>query len=310
MNGKGSYLIRRVLMVVPVLFGVATIAFALMYLLPGDPASAMLARSGASAEQIAELRADMGLDSPFFIQFFLYIGNLLQGDLGRSIVSQEPVSTLLWSRLPTTLELVFAALSIAVPVGAWLGVVAAVNKDSWVDRAIIVLSSIGVSMPSFWLALMFVLLFSVWLGWFPAFGSGGLAHLVLPASVMALGAIGTIARTARTSMLDVLKQDYIRTAWAKGLTRRVILYKHALRNALIPIITIVGLQFGWLVSGSVIIEAVFSRQGIGQLLLSSIIERDFPVVQGTILISALMYVLLNLLVDIIYAAVDPQINYE
>ncbi len=310
MTGKGSYLIKRVLMVVPVLFGVATIAFALMYLLPGDPASAMLARSGASAEQIAELRADMGLDSPFFIQFFHYIGNLLQGDLGRSIVSQEPVSTLLWSRLPTTLELVFAALLIAVPVGAWLGVVAAVNKHSWVDRAIIVLSSIGVSMPSFWLALMFILLFSVWLRWFPAFGSGGLSHLVLPASVMALGAIGTIARTARTSMLDVLKQDYIRTAWAKGLTRRVILYKHALRNALIPIITIVGLQFGWLVSGSVIIEAVFSRQGIGQLLLSSIIERDFPVVQGAILISALMYVLLNLLVDIIYAVVDPQINYE
>ncbi len=310
MTGKGSYLIKRVLMVVPVVFGVATIAFALMYLLPGDPASAMLARSGASAEQIAELRADMGLDSPFFIQYFHYIGNLLQGDLGRSIVSQEPVSTLLWSRLPTTLELVFAALLIAVPVGAWLGVVAAVNKDSWVDRAIIVLSSIGVSMPSFWLALMFILLFSVWLGWFPAFGAGGLGHLVLPAGVMALGAVGTIARTARTSMLDVLKQDYIRTAWAKGLTRRAVLYKHALRNALVPVITIVGLQFGWLVSGSVIIEAVFSRPGIGQLLLSSIIERDFPVVQGAILISALMYVLLNLLVDIIYAAVDPQISYE
>ncbi|WP_425409793.1 ABC transporter permease [Hyphococcus sp.] len=310
MSGKGAYLFRRVLMVAPVVFGVATIAFALMYLLPGDPASAMLARSGASAEQIAELRADMGLDSPFFIQYFHYIGNLLQGDLGRSIVSQEPVATLLWSRLPTTLELVFAALFIAVPIGAWLGVAAAINKDSWVDRAIIVLSSIGVSMPSFWLALMFILLFSVWLGWFPAFGAGGLAHLVLPAGVMAFGAVGTIARTARTSMLDVLKQDYIRTAWAKGLTRRMVLYKHALRNALIPIITIVGLQFGWLVSGSVIIESVFSRQGIGQLLLSSIIERDFPVVQGAILISALMYVLLNLLVDIIYAAVDPQISYE
>lgn len=297
-------------MAVPVLFGVATITFALMYLLPGDPASAMLAKSGASAEQIAELREDMGLDSPFHVQYLRYLGNVLQGDLGRSIVSQEPVLNLLLSRLPTTLELVFAALIVAVPVGTLFGVVAAVRKDQWIDRALVAFSSIGVSVPSFWLGLMLILVFSVYLGWLPAFGAGGIAHLVLPAGVLAFNAIGTVMRTARTSMLDVLRQDYIRTAWAKGLTKPAILYRHALRNALVPVVTIIGLQFGWLVSGSFIVEAVFSRQGIGLLFINSILERDFPVVQGAVLLAAVMYVVLNLVIDLLYVIVDPRIRYD
>lgn len=297
-------------MAVPVLVGVGTIAFALMYLLPGDPASAMLARSGASAEQIAELRQELGLDSPFHVQYALYFSRVLQGDLGNSVVSQEPVSELLLSRLPTTLELVFAALAVAVPLGIGCGVLAAVRKDQWIDRTIVAVSSIGVSVPSFWFGLMLILVFSVYLGWLPAFGASSPAHLVLPAGVLAFNAVGTLTRTARSSMLNVLRQDYIRTARAKGLGAMAVLYRHALRNSLVPVVTIVGLQFGWLVSGSFIVEAVFSRQGIGLLFINSIVERDFPVIQGAVLLAAAMYVALNLIVDILYVIVDPRIRYD
>ena len=305
-----AYLVGRLTMAVPVLVGVGTIAFALMYLLPGDPASAMLARSGASAEQIAELREELGLDAPFHVQYAGYFSRVLRGDLGNSIVSQEPVAELLLSRLPTTLELVFAALIVAVPLGIACGVLAAVRKDQWVDRAIVAVSSIGVSVPSFWLGLMLILVFSVYLGWLPAFGANSPAHLVLPAAVLAFNAVGTLTRTARSSMLDVLRQDYIRTARAKGLGATAVLYRHALRNALVPVVTMVGLQFGWLVSGSFIVEAVFSRQGIGLLFINSIVERDFPVIQGAVLLAAVMYVVLNLLVDMLYVIVDPRIRYD
>ena len=305
-----AYLFGRLTMAVPVLVGVGTIAFALMYLLPGDPASAMLARSGASAEQIAELREELGLDSPFHVQYVGYFSRVLRGDLGNSIVSQEPVAELLLSRLPTTLELVFAALIVAVPLGIACGVLAAVRKDQWVDRAIVAVSSIGVSVPSFWFGLMLILVFSVYLGWLPAFGANSPAHLVLPAGVLAFNAVGTLTRTARSSMLDVLRQDYIRTARAKGLGATAVLYRHALRNALVPVVTMVGLQFGWLVSGSFIVEAVFSRQGIGLLFINSIVERDFPVIQGAVLLAAVMYVVLNLLVDMLYVIVDPRIRYD
>ena len=305
-----AYLFGRLTMAVPVLVGVGTIAFALMYLLPGDPASAMLARSGASAEQIAELREELGLDAPFHVQYAGYFSRVLRGDLGNSIVSQEPVAELLLSRLPTTLELVFAALFVAVPLGIACGVLAAVRKDQWVDRAIVAVSSIGVSVPSFWFGLMLILVFSVYLGWLPAFGANSPAHLVLPAAVLAFNAVGTLTRTARSSMLDVLRQDYIRTARAKGLGATAVLYRHALRNALVPVVTMVGLQFGWLVSGSFIVEAVFSRQGIGLLFINSIVERDFPVIQGAVLLAAVMYVVLNLLVDMLYVIVDPRIRYD
>ena len=305
-----AYLFGRLTMAVPVLVGVGTIAFALMYLLPGDPASAMLARSGASAEQIAELREELGLDAPFHVQYAGYFSRVLRGDLGNSIVSQEPVAELLLSRVPTTLELVFAALIVAVPLGIACGVLAAVRKDQWVDRAIVAVSSIGVSVPSFWLGLMLILVFSVYLGWLPAFGANSPAHLVLPAAVLAFNAVGTLTRTTRSSMLDVLRQDYIRTARAKGLGATAVLYRHALRNALVPVVTMVGLQFGWLVSGSFIVEAVFSRQGIGLLFINSIVERDFPVIQGAVLLAAVMYVVLNLLVDMLYVIVDPRIRYD
>ena len=304
------YIFKRLLTALPVVFGVITIAFVLLYLLPGDPASTMLARSGASAEDIAQLRTDLGLDDPLLVQYAKYISNIVRGDFGRSMVSQEPVLKLLMARIPTTLELVMVALLLAVPIGTLLGTIAAVNQNSWIDRVVVALASVGVSMPSFWLGLMLILFFSVTLGWLPSFGQGSVKHLILPAAVLGFGAIGTITRTARTSMVDVLKQDYIVTARSKGLAEHTMLLRHALRNALIPIVTIVGLQFGWLISGSIIVEAVFSRQGLGLILIDSVLEQDLPVVQGAVLLSSVLYIFLNLIVDLVYGFVDPKVRYE
>ena len=306
----GRYIFKRLLTAVPVVLGVFTIAFVLLYLLPGDPASVMLARSGASAQQIAQLRADLGLDEPLYRQYVKYLYSVVQGDFGRSMVSQEPVLKLLMARIPTTLELVMAALLLSIPFGTLLGIIAAVNQNTWIDRLLVAFASIGVSMPSFWLGLMLILFFSVTLGWLPSFGQGSFKHLILPALVLGFGAVGTITRTARTSMVEVLKQDYIVTARSKGLAEHTMLLRHALRNALIPIVTIVGLQFGWLLSGSIIVEAVFSRQGLGLLLIDSILEQDLPVVQGAVILTSVLYIFLNLVVDLAYGFVDPKVRYD
>lgn len=306
----GRYIFKRLLTALPVVFGVFTVAFVLLYLLPGDPASTMLARSGASAQQIAQLRAELGLDDPLYIQYAKYLSSTVQGDFGRSMVSQEPVLKLLMARIPTTLELVMTALLLSVPFGTLLGMIAAVHQNTWIDRLVVAFASIGVSMPSFWLGLMLILFFSVTLGWLPSFGQGSFKHLILPAAVLGFGAIGTIARTARTSMVDVLKQDYIITARSKGLAEHTTLLRHALRNALIPIVTIVGLQFGWLLSGSIIVEAVFSRQGLGLILIDSVMEQDLPVVQGAVLLTSVLYIFLNLVVDLAYGFVDPRVRYD
>ena len=306
----GRYIFKRLLTAVPVVLGVFTIAFVLLYLLPGDPASVMLARSGASAQQIAQLRADLGLDEPLYRQYVKYLYSVVQGDFGRSMVSQEPVLKLLMARIPTTLELVMAALMLSIPFGTLLGIIAAVNQNTWIDRLLVAFASIGVSMPSFWLGLMLILFFSVTLGWLPSFGQGSFKHLILPALVLGFGAVGTITRTARTSMVEVLKQDYIVTARSKGLAEHTMLLRHALRNALIPIVTIVGLQFGWLLSGSIIVEAVFSRQGLGLLLIDSILEQDLPVVQGAVILTSVLYIFLNLVVDLAYGFVDPKVRYD
>ena len=212
--------------------------------------------------------------------------------------------------LPKTLILVFVALLIAVPVGTLMGVTAAVQQNTWVDRLLVGISALGVSIPSFFLALIMILLFSVTLRWLPASGQGGLEHLILPTLVLAFGAFGTVVRTARTSMIDVLKQDYIRTARAKGKSERAILYGHALPNALVPVVTMIGLQFGWLVSGSFIVETVFSRQGLGSMMINAILDKDLPLVQGAVLCTAILYVTLNLLVDLTYGLIDPRIRYD
>ena len=269
----------------------------------------MLARSGASAQDIAQLRTELGLDDPLYEQYADYIVRTVQGDFGRSMVSQEPVLELLLARIPTTLELVMAALLMAIPIGTLLGMTAAVHQNSWIDRLVVAIASVGVSMPSFWLGLMLILFFSVTLGWLPSFGQGELRHLILPAGVLAFGAVGTITRTARTGMVDVLKQDYIVMARSKGLAEHTTLVRHALKNALVPIVTVIGLQFGWLLSGSIIVEAVFSRQGLGLILIDSVLEQDLPVVQGAVLLSSVLYIFLNLAVDIAYVLVDPKVRY-
>lgn len=306
----GKYLMRRLLLALPVILGAITINFALINLLPGDPAATMLARSGASAAQVAQLRSDLGLDQPLQVRYFDYLKGLAHGDLGQSIVYHESVAGMIATRLPPTLALVLTALLLAVPIGAAIGIVSALFKDRWLDRILVAISSLGVSLPSFWLALMMILLFSVELGWLPASGQGGARHVILPAMVLAIGAVGTMARTARTSMVEALRQDYVRTARAKGLSETRIVLRHALPNALIPVVTIIGLQFGWLLSNSLIIETVFSRQGIGTILIESILKKDIPVVQGAVLVISGLYVLLNLLVDLAYAAIDPRIRYD
>jgi len=306
----GKYLMRRLLLALPVILGAITINFALINLLPGDPAATMLARSGASAAQVAQLRSDLGLDQPLQVRYFDYLKGLVHGDLGQSIVYHESVAGMIAARLPPTLALVLTALLLAVPIGAAIGIVSALFKDRWLDRILVAISSLGVSLPSFWLALMMILLFSVELGWLPASGQGGVRHVILPAMVLAIGAVGTMARTARTSMVEALRQDYVRTARAKGLSETRIVLRHALPNALIPVVTIIGLQFGWLLSNSLIIETVFSRQGIGTILIESILKKDIPVVQGAVLVISGLYVLLNLLVDLAYAAIDPRIRYD
>lgn len=306
----GRFILMRLLSSVPVVLGVVTITFALMYLLPGDPAATMLARSGASGAQIAALRAELGLDRPLYQQYFLYIADVLRGELGVSLASNKPVTTMLLEVLPRTLALVFAALLLAIPVGTVMGVTAAVRQNSLVDRLLVGISALGVSLPSFWLALLMILLFSVTLRWLPASGQGGIEHLVLPTLVLAFGAIGTVARTARTSMIEVLKQDYIRTARASGKSEREVLYRHALPNALVPVVTMIGLQFGWLISGSFIVETVFSRQGLGSMLINAILEKDLPLVQGAVLATSILYVTLNLLVDLTYGVIDPRIRYD
>ncbi len=304
------YATRRLLSALPVIFGVLTITFAVMYLLPGDPASIMLARSGASAEQIARLRAELGLDDPLLTQYTRYLGNAIQGDFGVSISSAEPVVAKILKALPKTLELALAAMLISLPIGTLLGVLAAVYQNRWIDRVLVAISSIGVAMPSFWFGLMLILLFSVTLKWLPASGQGTLKQLILPATVLGFGAMGSTTRTARASMVEILRQDYMRTARAKGLAEKVVIIRHGLRNALIPIVTMVGLQFGWLVSGSFIVEVVFARQGIGRILINAIEAKDLPVVQGGVFYIAVMYILLNLVVDLSYGFVDPRIRYS
>lgn len=291
------------------MFMVSIIVFGILHIAPGDPAT-MLAGEDARPEDVAAVRANYGLDQPLYVQYGVWLGNVLRGDLGRSIVTRRSVLAEISSRLPATVELAVAALAMAVVVGMAVGVVSATRQYSLWDHSAMILALLGISVPIFWLGLMLILLFSVELRWLPTGGAGTPQQLVLPA--LALGAASTaiIARMTRSSMLEVIRQDYIRTARAKGLTERVVVIRHALKNALIPVTTVVGLQFGYLLGGAVITETVFSRPGLGRLLVSSINSRDFPVVQGTLVLMAVSFVLVNLLVDIIYGYLDPRIRYE
>jgi peptide/nickel transport system permease protein/oligopeptide transport system permease protein len=294
--------------VVPVLVGVTLAVFSMLFLVPGDPVKMMLAEFVTMPDQIAKMRAELHLDEPIIVQYGRFVGGALRGDLGTSIRSRRPVTTEIGENVGSTMVLAVSAMAVAVAIGVPLGLVAALARNSWLDVGSMVIALLGVSMPSFWLGLLLIFVFSLHLAWFPATGGGDLAHLVLPAVTLGTIASAIIARLTRSSMLEVLGQDYVRTARAKGLAWWGVVVRHALKNALIPVITIFGLQFGNLLAGAVIVETVFSRPGLGRLIIGGILSKDFPLVQGTVLFIATAYVLINVLVDVAYAVVDPRIR--
>lgn len=287
------------------------IVFLMIQLVPGDPVMMMLGEfSVAQAEDIARLRQELGFNDPLYVQYGRYFAKLLHGDLGTSMRTRSPVLPQIVERLPRTFELTLAGLGFAVVFGTSLGILAALNHNGWLDNLTRVIALIGVSVPGFWLGLLLIFLFSVKLGWLPVTSSRGGKDLVLPSLALGLWAGGTIARLVRSGMLEVMTQDYVRTARAKGLPEFIVILRHTLRNALIPVVTVVGVQFGQVLAGTTIIESVFARPGLGLLLLNSIIGKDFPMVQGIVLFVAASYVIVNFLVEVGYVWLDPRIRYS
>ena len=303
------YLTRRILTTIPILFAVSIMVFSMAHLVPGDPVKIMLG-TRASAERIQSVREQLGLNDPIFVQYSRFLGNVFQGDFGRSIRSGREVYKEIITRFPSTLELTVFGLLLAILLGIAAGTLSATAKNPRTDLTIMLGAMISVSVPSFWFGLILILMFSIKWPIFPIAGSGGMALLVLPALTLGLRASAIIARVTRASILEVLNQNYIQAAKARGLSKVVVIYKHALRNALIPVITIVGLQFGGLLSGAFIIEFLFARPGIGMLAVNALKQRDFPVIQGVVLFAATAYVLVNLIVDIINAFINPRIEYR
>jgi ABC-type dipeptide/oligopeptide/nickel transport system permease component len=304
----GKYIIRRLILAIPVLIGVSIIAFMILHLSPGDPAQ-LLAGEDATQEDIQILRERFGLDQPLPIQYFRFIKGMVTGDL-MSMKFNEPVLDIVGKRLKNTLLLSFFSITIAIIVGVVAGVLSAVYRYSIIDYISSIAALLGVSMPVFWWGLILILFFSVTLRWLPSGGMGGWKTFILPAVVLGTASAGIIARMTRSSMMDVLRQDYITTARSKGLAHRIIIRRHALRNALIPTVTVIGLQFGYMLAGAVLTESVFAWPGVGRLLVTSIMSRDYPVVQTTLVMVALTFVLVNLAVDILYAYLDPRIRYH
>ncbi|NMB25727.1 MAG: ABC transporter permease [Firmicutes bacterium] len=311
-----NYIKRRLLMLLPVLIGISIVVFLVMHLAPGDPAE-ILAGPTASASDIAALRAKLGLDDPVWVQYWRFVSGVLKGDLGTSVQSGESVTDMVKTRFPNTLALSIAAMIVASIVGLSTGVVSAVRKGSFFDSFSMIVALLGISLPSFWVGLMLMLIFAVRLRWLPVAGySGewwtlvGIKQLVLPAVTLGIGASALIARITRSSILEVMQQDYIRTARAKGLSQVATVGKHVLRNALVPVVTVMGLNFGGLLGGTVVTESVFAINGVGRMMVRAITSRDFPVVQGAVLMVATTFVLINLLVDLTYALLDPRIRYD
>ena len=301
------FILTRFASAVFVIIGVSILVFLLIHLVPGDPVEVMLGESAQPADREA-LRHALGLDLPIHQQLFNYFGNLLQFDLGTSLHSKRPITELLAERLPATIQLAFAGLLVAVIIAFPLGIIAAIRRNTWWDHGAMGVALIGVSMPNFWLGPLLILVFSLWLGWLPVSGHEGWAALILPAITLGTAMAAILSRMIRASLLEVMDEDFIRTARAKGLKERRVVLKHGLSNALLPVITILGLQLGILLGGAVITEIVFSWPGIGQLTIDSINRRDYPVVQACILVIALIYVVVNTLTDVVYALIDPRIR--
>lgn len=331
------YIIKRLLQIIPVVLGVTLIAFALIHLAPGDPVRTMLGQH-ATQQEIDEIRDKYGLNRPLYEQYFIWLGDVLKGDLGRSILTHEQVTTEIGSRFPNTIELAIAAMIFAILIGVVAGVISATKQYSVADYSVMGLALFGISMPVFWLGIMLMMIFGVFLGWLPIGGridlllpfqsitgfmvidsiitlNGAafisvLEHLILPAIALGTIPMAIIARTTRSSMLEVLRQDFIRTERAKGLSERKVIYKHAIRNAMVPVVTVIGLNFGLLLSGAILTETVFSWPGVGRLVVDAVYARDYPLVIGCILIFALVFVIVNLITDILYTYIDPRIHYE
>lgn len=299
--------LRRLALTVPTMLAAATLVFALLHLVPGDPVDVMLGESAQAADREA-LRTSLGLDRPLAVQYATFLRGLATADLGRSLVHGTPVTRLLADRLPATAELTFAALAAAVALAFPLGLAAAARPGTWVDRSSVALALLGVSVPSFWLGPMLIIVFAVDLRWLPVSGRGTWAHLVLPACTLGFGMAAILTRMTRASVLECLGEDYVRTARAKGVSRRRIVAHHALRNALAPVVTILGLQFGALLAGTVITETIFAWPGLGRLLVDAINQRDYPVVQGCILAIAAGFVVANALADVVNAWLDPRMR--
>ncbi len=302
------YIAGRVLAVVPVLFIVSVVVSLMVHLTPGDPVKVMMGQSGASAEEIEQIRAQLGLDQPLPVQYVRFLKDLATGDL-RSIRTHQPVVQQYLELFPNTLQLAVVSLLVAIVIGMLLGVVAATHQNSWLDSFSMAVGFLGVSIPNFWLALVLIYVFAVSLNWLPATGAGGPKLLILPATVLAMEQVALIARLIRANMVEVLQEDYIKTARSKGLRERSVQWGHALRNAMLPTITLMGLNFGYLLSGAIIVETVFARPGIGRLIVDAILNKDFPVVQGAVLLTATVYLFVNLLTDISYSLIDPRIRY-
>lgn len=332
-----SYIIRRLILLIPVLLGMSIVVFLIIHAIPGDPAKMMLGEK-ADPEALEQLRETLGLNEPWYIQYFDYMKNILTGDLGTSLLTQKPIAEEILPYLAATFELTVCSMVIAIFFGMNLGIIAAWKQNSWPDYILMIIALVGVSMPVFWLGLMEQLLFSVKLNWLPSMGRENVRtpidpithlylidsliagnwrgfgqvvkHLILPSFALATIPMAIIARITRTSMLEVLRSDYVRTAVAKGLMPRKVVYKHTLRNAFIPILTVIGLQMGMLLGGAVLTETIFSWPGVGQYIYDAISNRNYPVIQSGILVVATIFVLVNLIVDILYAAVDPRITYN
>lgn len=313
-----NYFIRRLISLLPIFFLMTIIVFVLIRMVPGDPVDVMYGSEGMDEARREVLRHDLGLDQSIVIQYVRWLGRAVTGDLGRSYRAQMPVITLIGQRLPATLILSVAAMIISVLIAIPLGVIAAVKRNTWADFTAMAIAILGLSLPNFWIGILLVLIFSIALKWLPSIGyvplSGGigtsLSHLILPAITLGASLAGTTTRLTRSTVLEELGKDYVRTARGKGLPEKVVLMGHALRNALIPTVTMIGLQLGFLIGGTVVVEVVFAWPGIGMLLVDSIFARDYPVVQGVILVIAVFVVVINILVDVVYTILDPRIRLQ
>ncbi len=304
-----KYIVKRILAMIPVLIGVSLIIFTVLYFIPGDPARTILGED-AGEEAIQELRTEMGLDDPFVVRYVRYAGGVLKGDLGVSYVTNQPVADELVARYPTTVILATVSTLVATAIAIPLGILSAIHQNSLIDSLSRLVAMIGVSMPNFWQGLLNILIFSVYLKWLPSSGFSTPMHWILPAVTIGTSGAAAIMRTTRSSMLETVRQDYIRTARAKGASEKTVIWKHALRNALIPVMTVIGLRFGGALGGSVISEQVFSIPGLGKLMIDSINNRNYPVIMGGVLLIAFAYGVINLIVDVLYAFIDPRIKSQ